>query len=445
MRYIADLHIHSKYSRACSPMLELENIAFWCGRKGINIVSTGDFTHPAWFLDIKNKLELGKNGLYRLKGNPSTTANAGQAELPPTLSLRRTGTMAASIPPVNFILGTEIASIYRQGDKARRIHTCIYFPRIEDVEKFNSYLESHGYNLKSDGRPIIGMPVKELAKICFDINQNAMVVPAHAWTPWFAVFGSKSGFNSLEECFEEMAPHIFAIETGLSSDPAMNWRLSQLDKITLISNSDAHSLANLGREANVFEIADNTDLYARIARILREKDKDKFLYTIEFFPEEGMYHFDGHALCGTRMSPEETKKQKGLCPVCKKPLTIGVLNRVSELADRGEKEKPASAISYKSLVPLAEIIAEALDKGKNTKGVIREYDNILSKGGSEFKILLDSSYDELKKITLPEIVEGIKRVRAGKLIIEPGYDGVYGTVRIFSDKERKGFEQKKLL
>jgi uncharacterized protein (TIGR00375 family) len=402
--------------------LELENIAFWCARKGINIVSTGDFTHPAWFSDIKNKLELSDNGLYKLKNSLTMTAS-----------------------PVKFILGTEISSIYKQGDKVRRIHTCIYFSKIKDVEKFITCLEKKGCNLKADGRPIVGLSVKELAKICFDISDQVLVIPAHAWTPWFSVFGSKSGFNSLEECFEEMTPYIYSIETGLSSDPAMNWRLSQLDKITLVSNSDAHSLENLGREANVFDLANSMDLYSQITRILREKDRENFLYTIEFFPEEGKYHFDGHALCKTRLSPAETKKNKGLCPACKKPLTIGVLNRVEELANRKEGEKPQNAITYKSLVPLAEIIAEALDQGKNTNGVVREYDNLIAKGGSEFEILLNLDYKELAKITLPEIVEGIKRVREGKLIVEPGYDGVYGTVSIFSDKERKGFEQKKLL
>jgi uncharacterized protein (TIGR00375 family) len=346
---------------------------------------------------------------------------------------------------VFFLLSVEISCIYSQGGKTRRIHLVIFAPTIEVVEKINEQLEKRGCNLKSDGRPIIGLSAKELAKIVFEADSNCLVIPAHAWTPWFSIFGSKSGFDTVEECFEELAPHIYAIETGLSSDPAMNWRLSKLDKITLISNSDAHSPANLGREANVFEIADKTDCYQEITRILKEKDKEKFLYTIEFFPEEGKYHFDGHALCKTRLSPEETKKNKGICPVCRKPLTIGVLNRVEELATREEGEKPVSAIPYKSLVPLAEIIAEAIDRGKNTKGVVQEYENLILKGGSEFNVLLNLDYKELEKIISSEVVEGIRRVREGKLIIEPGYDGVYGTVKIFSEKEKKKNKQNVLL
>lgn len=437
MRQIADLHIHSKYSRACSQDLVLPKIDEWCKYKGIDIVATGDFTHPVWFKNIKEELEPLGNGLFRLKSDSVD----GSTKLLPSLKLRQAGTMTTS-SGTKFILGTEISCIYTQGDRCRRIHINIFFPEIVDVEKLISVLEKKGCNLKSDGRPIIGLSAKELAKICLEINPKALIVPAHAWTPWFSIFGSKSGFDSIEECFGEYAKNIFAIETGLSSDPPMNWRLSALDKITLVSNSDAHSLPNLGREANVFDFDEVS--YDEICNTLKNQDKKKFLYTIEFYPEEGKYHYDGHASHNYSLTPKETKKNKGICPIDKKPLTIGVLHRVDDLADREEVDVDKH-IPYKSLVPLQEIIAESFDVGKNSKRVQEEYFNIIKKAGTEFAVLLDLGIDELKKITYPEIVEAIKRVREGKLIIEPGYDGIYGKVKIFNNKERKGFEQAKLI
>ncbi len=419
MQYISDLHIHSKYSRACSPQLVLEEIDKWAKIKGINIVGTGDFTHPFWFKDLKEKLTEAEEGLYKLQGGESG---------------------------VLFLAQTEISCIYSQGGQTRRLHLVIFAPNLEAAEKINQELAKAGAKLGSDGRPIIGMSAKKLAELIFNVDKNCLVVPAHAWTPWFAVFGSKSGFDSLAECFEELTPFIYAIETGLSSDPAMNWRLSALDKITLISGSDAHSAPHLGREANIFEMTEPS--YPEIARIIREKDKEKFLFTIEFFPEEGMYHFDGHRFCQVRLNPGETKKLKGICPQCKKNLTIGVLHRVDNLADRPEGFKPVNAINYKSLVALTTIIAEAKDiKNKNSKAVAEEYNNLIAKGENEFNILLNLPTEELKKITDPMIAEGILRVREGKVKVEPGYDGVYGTVKIFSAEERKKFipQQSKLL
>jgi len=415
MRQIADLHIHSKYSRACSQELVLPKIDEWCKYKGIDIVATGDFTHPVWLKNIKDELQSLGNGLFEIKSNSKGT---------------------------KFILGTEISCIYTQGDKCRRIHINIFFPEIADVEKLISVLGKMGCNLISDGRPIIGLSARELAKICLEINSKALIIPAHAWTPWFSIFGSKSGFDSIEECFGEYAKNIFAIETGLSSDPAMNWRLSALDKITLVSNSDAHSLQNLGREANVFDFENVS--YDEIYNTLKNQDEKKFLYTIEFYPEEGKYHYDGHASHNYSLTPKETKKNKGICPVCKKPLTIGVLYRVDDLADREVGELNAH-IPFKNLVPLQEIIAESFDVGKSSKRVQEEYFKIIKKAGTEFAALLDLSFEELNKITLPEVVEAIKRVREGKLIIEPGYDGIFGKVKIFNDKERKGYEQAKLI
>jgi uncharacterized protein (TIGR00375 family) len=417
MRIIADLHIHSKYSRACSPELTLPNIDLWCQYKGIDLVATGDFTHPAWIKDIKEQLEPVDNGLFILR-------------------------QAQHDNPTHFILGTEIACIYKQGDKCRRIHLNIFFPEIKDVEKFNNTLEKQGRNLKSDGRPILGLSAIQIAEIVFSINEKAIIIPAHAWTPWFSIFGSKSGFDTIEECFDIYTPYIYAIETGLSSDPAMNWRLSALDNIFLVSNSDAHSLPNLGREANVFEWEKPS--YDEFYNTLKNKDKSKFKYTIEFFPEEGKYHVDGHAKCGISMEPEETKKNKGICSVCKKPLVVGVLNRVVELADR-KSNMAKDKIPFKSLVPLQEIIAESFNVGKGSKRVQEEYFSMIKKAGSEFNILLDKDINELKEISEPEVVEAIKRVREGNLHIEPGYDGIYGKVQIYKDDEERGAVQKNLI
>jgi len=289
-------------------------------------------------------------------------------------------------------------------------------------------------NLKSDGRPILGLDAKELAKIVLDASPDCLVIPAHAWTPWFAIFGSKSGFNSIEECFEDYSKYIYALETGLSSDPAMNWRLSFLDNITLISNSDSHSPKKIGREANVF---DTEISYREIAEAIKTKNPQKFLYTIEFYPEEGKYHFDGHRNCGVKLSPSETKKYAGLCPVCGKPLTVGVLNRVEELADREEGFRPPNSIPFKSLVPLEEVVADAVNQNTGTKEVVKEYQNLIEKLGSEFNILLDAPKETLQAATLPEIAEGIMRVREGKVFKEAGYDGVYGKIKVFSHAEEK--------
>ncbi len=414
---IADLHIHSKYSRACSSQLNLENIAKWCQIKGLNLIATGDFTHPAWLMEIKKNLIEDGSGLLQLKNGSE---------------------------PVKFILGTEVAAIYSQGGKTRRVHLCLYFPSLADVEKFNAELQGRGKNLKSDGRPILGMSAKEILKLMKEINPRSVMIPAHIWTPWFSVFGSKSGFDSLEECFEELTPEIFALETGLSSDPAMNWRLSQLDGLTLVSNSDAHSLPNLGREANMFDLDFTSLTYDELFKTIKEGKPQKFLKTLEFYPEEGMYHLDGHRACGVVLAPKQSAKNKNLCPICHKPLTIGVLNRVEALVDRKDEEVPQGKIPYVSLVELDKIIAEALGiKTRTSRAVQMEFDNLIAKGDNELNILLNLSYAELAKITLPEVVEGIKRMREKKLKVEAGFDGQYGRVTIFSPEEKKE-RQKKL-
>lgn len=404
MRIIADLHIHSPYSRAVSKDMTLENLDTWARMKGITVMGTGDFTHPIWIKEIKTKLEPAEAGLYKLKGINS---------------------------PTRFLITVEISSIYSKSGKTRRVHSLIFVPSIESAEKINAALGWQG-NLKSDGRPILGLGAKELAKIVFDVDAVAMVVPAHAWTPWFSVFGSMSGFDTLEECYDEYTKYIYAIETGLSSDPAMNWRLSKLDTIALISNSDSHSLQRIGREANIFDMELS---YDGIMNAIKSHDPNRFLFTVEFYPEEGKYHYDGHRNCGFSSAPEETKKLNKLCPKCGKPVTVGVMYRVDELADRPAGFNPAGAIPFKSMVPLDEIIAESMGVGTASKRVKAEYQSIIEKIGTEFGVVIDASQSDLAAATTPEIVEGIMRVREGRLHIEPGYDGEYGHVRIFEEGE----------
>ncbi len=421
MKFIVDFHIHSKYSRATSKDMDLENLDKWARIKGIKVLGTGDFTHPEWLKNLKEKLHPAERGLFKLKNSPSPNLERDNE--------------------TRFILTSEISCIYSKQGRVRKIHILIFAPDFETVEKINAHLSWIG-NLKADGRPILGLDAKELAKIVLDISQDCLIVPAHAWTPWFAIFGSKSGFDSIEECFGDYSKYIYAIETGLSSDPKMNWRLSALDKITLISNSDAHSCQKLGREANVFD----TELsYFAIIEAIKSKNPQKFLYTIEFFPQEGKYHYDGHRACEIRLSPKESKKYNNVCPNCGKPLTVGVLNRVEELADREQGLKPKEIIPFRSLVPLVEIIAEAIGQTPATKRVAEEYQNLIKKFGNEFNILLNTSYQNLQTSTLPEIAEGIKRVREGKVHIEPGYDGVFGKIRIFSQEEQKTLSKQGIL
>lgn len=414
MQIIADLHIHSGYARACSKQLTLENIDIWAKKKGIDVISVGDFTHPERFKEIKKDLvEVDKSGLYKIKDSD-------------------TGVL--------FIMSTELSLIYRHHEKTRRLHMCIFLSDVDKVEKFNEELTARGAKLKSDGRPIIGMGAKEALQIVMSIDKDGFVVPAHAWTPWFAIFGSKSGYDSIEECFEELTSEVKAIETGLSSDPPMNWRLSVLDKINLISNSDAHSLPNIGREANIFEVKEVS--YAEIKEGIQNKESGKLLKTIEFYPEEGMYHYDGHRKCGMVFSPEETKKKKGICPACGKPLTLGVMYRIVQLSDRDKKDIHRLS-DFVSLIPLQEIISETIGVGKHSKKVQSIYEDLIQLGKSEFNILLNLDEQELRKISEPRIVKAILRVRQGKVKLTPGFDGQYGKVEIFSEEET--IKQKKLL
>ncbi len=424
MRIVADLHIHSPYSRAVSKEMTLENLDHWARLKGITVMGTGDFTHPAWIKEIKIKLEPAEPGLYRIRNfTPTPKFGVGAGEL----GIREEAT--------RFLLTVEISSIYSKAGKTRRIHNLIFAPSIETAEKINAALGWQG-NLKSDGRPILGLDAKELAKIVLNIDPKAMIVPAHCYTPWFAVFGSMSGFDSLEECFDEYTKYIYAVESGLSSDPAMSWRNSRLDHIAIISNSDSHSLHRIGREANVFDAGLS---YDAIIAAIKSHDPQKFLFTVEFFPEEGKYHYDGHRLCGFSCGPEETRRLNKLCPKCGKPMTVGVMYRVEELADRPAGVKPEGAIPFKSMVPLDEIIAEAFGMGASAKKVKEEYKNIVEKIGSEFAVLVEASKSDLERATTPEVAEGIQRVREGRLRIEPGFDGEYGKVKIFDEGEHHQF------
>jgi uncharacterized protein (TIGR00375 family) len=421
MLFIADFHIHSKYSRATSPQTDLENLDKWAKIKGIKVLGTGDFTHPVWFKNLKEKLEPAEAGLYKIRSQKEEGRSKDETR---------------------FILTTEVSCIYSKKGKIRKIHIIIFAPSFEIVEKINQKLNFYG-NLAADGRPTFGLDAKELLKIILNISENCLIVPAHIYTPWFSLFGSKSGFDSIEECFEDYSKYIFAGETGLSSDPPMSWRNSALDRITLISNSDSHSAPHIGREANVFEGEELS--YQSIVQAIKYRGSApanlKLIYTIEFYPQEGKYHYDGHRLCGISLSPAESKKYNNICPVCGKPLTIGVLNRVEKLADRPEGFKPENAIPFKSLIPLEEIIADAVSQGVGTIEVEKEYKNLIEKFDNEFNVLLNAEGKDLERITLPEIAEGIIRVREGKVFIEPGFDGVYGKIRIFSKGEQKALSK----
>jgi len=401
MEFIADFHIHSKYSRATSKEMDVEHIAKWAKLKGINLMGTGDFTHHLWLEELKGNLEDLGNGLFKYQD-------------------------------VYFILTSEISSIYSKNGRTYRIHNMVFSPSFKTTDKINAALSRCG-NLASDGRPILGMDAKDLARIVFDIDENCMVVPGHIWTPWFSLFGSMSGFDRIQDCFEDMTPKIFALETGLSSDPAMNWRLSALDRFTLISNSDSHSPSKIGREANIFDCELD---YKTIREVLMTKDKKRFVSTIEFFPEEGKYHFDGHRACGVRFEPGQTRKNNGKCTQCGKSVTVGVMNRVEQLADRPQGYTPSNAIPYKNLIPLDEIIAEVKGVAKTSVTVEREYLGLIAKFGTEFDVLLKASEDQLYKGLPQKIAQGVVRMRQGNVKIMPGFDGEYGVISLFGQEDK---------
>jgi uncharacterized protein (TIGR00375 family) len=412
MKIIADLHLHSKYSRATSTQLSVPNLIKYAKIKGLSLLGTGDCLHPLWLQELKSQLTEDGTGVLKDKDG------------------------------FGFMLSGEVSSIYSQGGKARRVHNIILLKSFEVADQVVEALTKRKVNLKSDGRPICGIPCPELVELILGVDREAEVIPAHAWTPWFSVFGSESGFDSIEDCYKDQAKNIHALETGLSSDPAMNWRLSSLDKYALVSNSDSHSFWpwRIGREANVFDLKSLT--YGDMLSAIREKDSKRFLYTIEVDPSYGKYHYDGHRACNISLSPEEARKLGDSCPVCKRHLTIGVLHRVEELADRPEGFVPKGAIPFKSLIPLTEIIAARMGTGQlYSKSIWAVYDRLVKAFGSEFAVLLDAEEHELRKHADEGLAKSIVSVREGKVEIKPGYDGVYG-YPVFEGADRERLEKK---
>ena len=418
MQYIADVHLHSRFARATSKTLNPENLYRWSLIKGLTVVGTGDFTHPVWFEELRDQLEPAEEGLYQLRPD---LRRGIDAELPP-----------ACRGQMRFVLSVEISLIYKKNDKTRKIHHVVLMPNFDAAARLNARLGAIG-NLKSDGRPILGLDSRDLVEICLEACDDVLFIPAHIWTPHFAVLGASSGFDTLEECFEDMLPHIFAVETGLSSDPPMNWRLSMLDNYAIVSNSDAHSPQKLAREATCFD----TDLSFRgMYDALKDRDPTRFTGTLEFYPEEGKYHFDGHRKCDICWKPAQTLDADGICPICNRKLTVGVLHRVEKLADRAEGDRPDVAMPFENLIPLPEIIGSVLQVGPTSKRVQTVYEQMLATHGAELKILRELPIEEIAKTGDPLIAEGIRRTREGEVHIDPGYDGVYGKIQVFSDEDR---------
>lgn len=413
MRQIADLHIHSRYSMATSKEGTPEKLDLWARKKGISIVGTGDFTHPAWRAELRERLETDGTGLYKLKDDyvlESSRALPGESP--------------------RFAVTGEISSIYKKNGRTRKVHNLLILPGLEDAEKISGKLEAIG-NIHSDGRPILGLDCHDLLEMLLETCPEGILVPAHIWTPHFSLFGAMSGFDTIEECFGDLTPYIHALETGLSSDPLMNWRISALDRFQLISNSDAHSPQKLGREANLLEIEPS---FAGLRAAIQ--DGDGLEGTIEFFPEEGKYHFDGHRKCHVCLSPQEAEKHGGICPVCGRKLTMGVDHRIVQLADREDGFVKANAKPYENLVPLSEVIAASVGRSSASKKVQGEYEKMLSGLGNEFAILREVPLEDIKKESGCMIAEGIHRLRLGQVVRQPGFDGEYGKIQLFESVEK---------
>lgn len=435
MQIIADLQLHSRFSRAVSQQMSLPYIAAWAAKKGIGLVATGDWTHPMWFREIVSQLEEQGNGLLKFKIEDNTPF---------------------------FLLATEVSCIYSQGGKLRRIHALVWVPTIAAAEKINKELTRRGCNLMADGRPIIGLTSIQLAELVLSQEPKALLIPAHSWTPFFSVFGSASGFDSIEEAFGRFAKNIYAVETGLSSSPAMNWRIAELDNRSIVSFSDAHSGPKIGREATVFDLQKIS--YDEIYEAIRSQKN--IAYTIEFHPEEGKYHFSGHRTCGIRWGPQESKQKGTTCPVCGKPLTQGVMQRVEELASRAEADLKLSAVSgqlsaktevrmmaskafphrppYVMTVPLLEILAEAIGSPVGSPKVAGLFDRLVGEFGGEFNVLLTVTAEEIARIAGSRVSDGIDKVRRGDIVIEPGYDGVFGVVKIWGEGTSKDVSKEQL-
>lgn len=407
---IADLHIHSRFSMATSKEGTPENLDFWARKKGISLIGTGDFTHPVWREELKERLVSEGNGLYRLR---DAYVKEESRKFPGE------GT--------RFVVSGEISSIYKKNGKTRKVHNVILLPSLEAADAMAQRLEKIG-NIHSDGRPILGLDSHDLLEMMLDVCPEGILIPAHIWTPHFSVLGAKSGFDSVEECFEELAPYIHALETGLSSDPAMNWRISKLDRYQLVSNSDAHSPSKLGREANLLDIDCSYEgLYRAI------QTGEGLEGTVEFFPEEGKYHFDGHRKCGVSLSPVEAERLGGICPVCGKKLTMGVDHRVEQLADRAEGFVKKDGKKYESLVPLPEVISACMGYSTASKKVQGCFEQMIQTLGTEFDILRNVPSEDIKSCAGERIAEGIENVRTGNVKRIPGYDGEYGKIELFDE------------
>jgi PHP family Zn ribbon phosphoesterase len=488
MQFIADLQIHSKYARAVSPEMTLPNIHAWAKRKGISLMATGDWTHPMWFREIERDLEECGNGLLQLRAeiarknldaSPVSLGEVSQITSKP-LSSSQSGA-ALNFPDSPhatespyFLLASEVSSIYTQNGKGRRVHTLIWVPSLDAARKVGQEMTKRGCNLMSDGRPIIPLTSIQVAELVFSIEPKALVIPAHAWTPWFSVFGSMSGFDSIAEAFGEYADRIYAVETGLSSNPSMNWQIKELDNRRIVSFSDAHSGPKIGREATVFEIPDGKLSYDAIYQAIKgdadavspkHSNKPTIAYTIEFYPEEGKYHYTGHRACNVRLNPSETKAKGTTCPVCGKPLTQGVMQRVEELAGRSEADLklkvekvkltqngPEVAMTksaafpdrpgFVMLVPLQETIAEAIGSPVSSGKTQLIYNTLTDKLGGEFNVLLHNAKDEIAKYSNERVALGVEKVRTGDIVIDPGYDGVFGVVKIWKDGDTAGLVDK---
>lgn len=410
MKMIADLHIHSRFSMATSKEGTPENLDFWARKKGISLIGTGDFTHPVWREELKERLVSEGNGLYRLRD-----------EYVKEESRKFPG------EGTRFVVSGEISSIYKKNGKTRKVHNVILLPSLEAADAMAQRLEKIG-NIHSDGRPILGLDSHDLLEMMLDVCPEGILIPAHIWTPHFSVLGAKSGFDSVAECFEELAPYIHALETGLSSDPAMNWRISKLDRYQLVSNSDAHSPSKLGREANLLDIDCSYEgLYRAI------QTGEGLEGTVEFFPEEGKYHFDGHRKCGVSLSPVEAERLGGICPVCGKKLTMGVDHRVEQLADRAEGFVKKDGKKYESLVPLPEVISTCMGYSAASKKVQGCFEQMIQTLGTEFDILRNVPSEDIKSCAGERIAEGIENVRTGNVKRIPGYDGEYGKIELFDE------------
>lgn len=466
MKIIADLQLHSKYSRAVSKDMVVQEIARWARVKGIDLAATGDWTHPLWFRELRASLEEAGEGIYKIKNQILNIKNTNQNS-----KIKDEGSKEP-----HFLLSTEVSCIYSQGGKIRRIHILIFAPSFEVADRINQEFRRRGVNLLSDGRPIMGLTSRQVAELVLGVDERCLLIPAHCWTPWFSLYGSMSGFDSIEECFGDYSKYIYAIETGLSSDPAMNWRIGELENRQIVSFSDAHSGVKLGREATVFELPEVSyeNIYKAIRQLghsafrkinpnspkAEEPSSPSISYTIEFYPEEGKYHYTGHRDCGVRQTPGETRKLGTTCPVCGKKLTVGVMHRVEQLASREItnskiqmtndehgvkwiKDEGGGRPPYVMMVPLTEILSEVLKSGVSSKKVVSEYEKLTTVLGSEFKILLQIKPEDIEKVSGTKIREAVMKVRGGDIFIDPGYDGVFGKVKIWPAPPAGGPEKEK--